>query len=373
MSRILVSIGAAVGLRNGVTRLPNTQKDMRTISDLLDRIGVSDGGTREIPGVWGPDRDAWITELYGCTTFQTVQNFDNPDGAVDPRGRTLGLMNQIADDPPLVATVVPTPTGYDDAIDASYDFADPASVPGTRNLRRVSKPAAFNRRLVRVEGSTIKWFGVAMSTSVASMDDIASPHVFFTPTPWQGGYQNPGYDTFGSWGKLWNDYTDGVGGPIAAAGVSQVLVIPFYKNGQENDLGGGFLLDWKDVISAVVTAAVDNIDATMLRSSYTFDTLVSSSFSNGYVAHKTFNSRGDGVSDATQVIFDLDGQAGGSTWRPSNGIIYLNRAPGRVGNPVGNLFFVGGRWAEFMPIYTPVNTHSYCADFLLFHGLQLAC
>ena len=373
MSVVVVSIRSSVGLRNGTTRLPNRPEDMATIQDLFDRIPVSSGGSKEIAGVWATDREPLIQELATqIAAFQTANSMDAVDSAVDPGGRTLRLMNQLADDPPLSATVAPTPAGWDQDIDITFEIADTASMSGKRALVRAPVTAAFTRRLVSVQGSSIKWFGVALTSGLRDASSFQTPHVFFTPTPWQGGYQNPGYDAFDSWGKLWADYTMTIGRQVSASGSAQILVIPFYKNGQERDLGGAFLSDWKDVIAKVVTAAVNDIDPNILSGPYSFDSIVSSSFSNGYVAHKTFNG-GAGVSDATSLLFDLDGQAGGSTWRPSNGIIYQNVTPPFSGNPAGNLWYVGGRWGNFIPNYIPVNTHSYCVNFLLFHGLATYC
>jgi hypothetical protein len=46
---------------------------------------------------------------------------------------------------------------------------------------------------------------------------------------------------------------------LAALGVNQILVVPFYKTGQAYGLSS-FLADWQDVISAVITAAVNDIN-----------------------------------------------------------------------------------------------------------------
>ena len=72
---------------------------------------------------------------------------------------------------------------------------------------------------------------------------------------------------------------------------------------------GRFSTNWKAVISAVVTAAVNPIDPLMLRTDYSFDSIVTSSFSNGWLAHSSFHGRGAGVSGATIRMFDLDGGA----------------------------------------------------------------
>jgi hypothetical protein len=50
------TITQAVGIRNGVTVMPNTPADLRTITGLLDRIPPIKGGTAETPGLWSNDR-----------------------------------------------------------------------------------------------------------------------------------------------------------------------------------------------------------------------------------------------------------------------------------------------------------------------------
>ena len=101
MATTFVSIGAAVGIRNGTVVLPNQTEDLETITDLFDRIAFSDGGTREIGGLWATDRNALIAEITAeIIRFQTMHGFQKPDGAIDRGGRTLRLMNQLASEPP---------------------------------------------------------------------------------------------------------------------------------------------------------------------------------------------------------------------------------------------------------------------------------
>jgi hypothetical protein len=135
------------------------------------------------------------------------------------------------------------------------------------------------------------------------------------------------------------------------------------------------LNNWQDVISAVVTTAINSVDPLYLRNTYTFDRICSSSFSNGWVAHNGFNTAALGAGAMTDVWFDLDGQAASppSNWRGPNGVCYLNRPPPKI-NPVSNLWFVGGRWAQFAK-YWPggIKTHNACASYLLYHGVWQYC
>jgi hypothetical protein len=249
--------------------------------------------------------------------------------------------------------------------------ADPGTLPGRGVIDVTVVNSAYTRRLVRVEGSSITWFGVVMPNDVPG----TVPHLNFTPTPIQGHYYDNTYDSFGGWGQLWDDYTSVIGGQLAASGADQILIIPFYRTAQAGNLGD-FLSNWREVVSAVATAAIDSVDPLRLRDSYRFDRIVSSSFSNGYVAHQQFNLKAAGAGAMTDVIIDLDGQAGGSHWRPSNGVIYLNQAVPGAMNPVGGMhWYVGGRWSsKFTPLYGGrTNTHAACRNHLLYHALWLYC
>ena len=369
-----VQISAPVGIRFGQTVMPNIPRDLEAIRDLLDRIPVASGGSAEIGGVWATDRDALIAEVSAqIVTFQTTNRRPTIDGVVDPFGGSLRLMNQLALAPSpsggITATVEPAPDGLDEVAASTTNVVNIAQMPGLGKIEPTAADYACVRKLVRVDGSSIKWFGVVFSSD-AAWNGI--PHINFTPTPIQGGYQDATYDSFGGWANLWRDYTYVIGSQVSAAGVNQILVIPFYKTSQQRDLGS-FLSNWKEVIAAVIKAAIFSIDIFLLRDGYAFDQIVSSSFSNGWVAHQGFNTQAIGAASMTKLIIDLDGVAGGSHWTPVNGVIYRNRTPPFATNPVGNIWYVGGRWSpKFAAFYGGnLSTHAACRDFLLYHGLKL--
>jgi hypothetical protein len=245
-------------------------------------------------------------------------------------------------------------------------------MPGFRPIQPLVANASYTRKLVRVEGCSINWFGVVVPTACKGQGSI--PHINFTPTPEQGHYYDPGYDAFTSWAQLWDDYTSVIGGQVAASGVDQILVLPFYKNGQQRNLGD-FLINWRNAVAEAITAALISIDPFMLRDTFTYDQIVSSSFSNGWVAHQGFNTQAAGAASATTILFDLDGVAGGSNWRPPNGVIYQNRQSPVNNNPAGMVWYVGGRWGDkFPPLYGgQLNTHAACRNHLLYHGLFTYC
>lgn len=374
MALVSRSITSPVGVRNGQAMMPNLPKDLNTVTDIFDRIPVAKGGSAEIGGVWATDRNLLISEVTAqIVTFQSTNARPVVDGVVDPGGGTLKLMNQLAADPPpgsITATVMPAPDI--EKIDSGLAVADVNMLAGFRPFQPMNVDTHLVRKLVRVENCSINWYGVVIPTYCQGQGAI--PHINFTPTPNQGHYYDPGYDTFDSWGQLWRDYTWTIGGQVAASGVNQILVIPFYKNVQSKGLGD-FLLNWQEVISQVITEALISYDPMMLRTDFSFDRIVSSSFSNGYVAHQNFNSQAVGAGNITDYIFDLDGAAGGSHWVPGNGVIYRNQTPPKRGNPDANVWYVGGRWGNgFSPIYpSGINTHAACRNHLLYHGLFMFC
>jgi len=372
MATTISAITAPVGIRDGTAIMPNTEADLAVMTGLLDRISVKDGGAAELPGSWETDRNLLIAEVTAfIVAFQTLHKRPRIDGVVDPGGGTLKLMNQLASEPPFAAIVVPAPGGRSEEIDAGLHVAATASVSGREPLRKAVVSSKYTRKLVRVDQSSIKWFGVVVPRAV-NVGRV--PHVFFTPTPYQGGYQDNTYDAFSAWGQLWDDYTSRMGGQMAAATATQVMIIPFYKNAQTQNLGQ-FQSNWQEVISAVATAAIGAIDPLLLRDTFTFDRIVSSSFSNGWIAHKQFNS-GRGAAAMTAVAFDIDGAAAQPTslgWRPSNGLKYINRPiPAGQANPMGRDYYVGDRWGEIAELYAPMDrnkTHFMCSAHLLFHGV----
>src|SRR5262249_48107214 len=211
-----------------------------------------------------------------------------------------------------------------EGIDTQLYVAGVMSLPGRDPLKKTVVGAQYTRKLVRVDQSSIHWYGVVIP---ATVNVGRTPHIFFTPTPHQGGYEDPAYENFTAWGQLWDDYTSRMGGQMTAAGADQIMIIPFYKNGQTQSLGD-FEANWREVIAAVATAAINSVAPTLLRTdSYEFDQIVSSSFSNGWSAHQRFNGA-IGAAAMTVRAFDIDGAAAQPPslgWRPRNGVRYLDR------------------------------------------------
>lgn len=357
------TIARAVGIRNGTTPMPNEQAGLQTVTGLLDRIPLANGGTAATPGLWSSNRTALIAQVTAAiVVFQTVNHIRVIDGVVDPGGGTLRLMNQLAGPAPVTATLV-----SGDVNSHAWDVADPSSLDGTAPLRTRTISPPLTRKLISVTGTSIKWFGVVIPLTQSGGVAGGLPLIFFTPTPRQGGFFDPSYDQFTRWHKLWDKYTSAMGSQLVASGAPQILVIPFYKNSQAGNLGS-FLANWREVVSAVVTEAIISSDPLFLRNKFEFTEIFTASFSNGIVTHQNFNTGGAGAASMTRIGFDLDGQASGSNWRPSRAVVYMNTRTSGA-NPTGNTWHVGGRLAALERKYPGKTDHNLCT-FLLLHGLS---
>jgi hypothetical protein len=358
------TISQAVGVRNGVAMMPNNAADLQTVTGLLDRIASAQGGTADTPGLWPTDRTSLISAATAdIVTFQTINQLRAIDGVVDPGGRTLQLLNQLAGPAPITATVVIAEVNQQ-----TWFIADPSTLDRTGPIGTQPVAPQLTRKLISVTGTSIKWFGVVVPLDSSGSVAGGSPHIFFTPSPGQHPCFHSDYAQFvgTSWQDLWDKYTSAIGSQLVASGATEILVIPFYEDSQTSNLGS-FLTEWQQAVSAVVTAAINDTDPLFLRDTFTFNSIFTSSFSNGIVPHQNFNTQGTGVGGMTTVGFDLDGQASGSRWHPPGGIVYSNVAPGS-NNPVGRQWFVGGRLAQLGRFYPGSSTHNLC-PFLLIHGL----
>jgi hypothetical protein len=378
---VKVTISDSVGIRKGGRHCANNQFDLDKIRDLFDAIPTDAGGTRDSIGRWATDKPVLIIEIAAqITIFQEAQGLAI-DGAIDRNGNTLKRMNAVAASQhgvDMISAAVDhdvrpySETGQD----VSFTAINEHSMPGKGPLTIDHYKWSYIRRLVRVENCSIQWFGVLFNMSGGSVQFGSVPHIYFTPHPAQGGYQDYGYDSFRSWHKLWHDYTQAPGRQIVTAGKDQVLVVPFYTNRQHRGGLGDFLQKWQEVVSTVVTAAIDSIDPMLLRDRFEFTEIYSSSFSDGWIPHQQFHTEGIGVEKMTKRVIDLDGQAAHppSRWRPAKGVIYLDKPPPRGMNPLANEWYVGGRWTQKIMMDNwkgSFTGHAACSSYLLYHGMRL--
>lgn len=370
----MASIRAAVGLRNGVTPVANLDPDVAVVTGLLDSILSSGGGTADVPGPWPTAKPELIASVYAAIqNFQTVNLLPSPDGVVDPGGRTLRELNRLAQRPSggLTATEVVARAGT--WANQSVVVVDVNSVAGRAPMQYTPATVTYTRRLYRVEGSSINWYGVIVPSTLVN---AAPPLIYFTPTPYQGQCYDPDYDSFsGGWPALFDVYSYWMGMQVAASGANVVLVIPFYKNAQTNNLGD-FATTWRDAVGAVAGAALLTQDPLILRDTYSFDTIYSASFSNGWIVHKTFNTMAQGAAGMTQFLFDLDGfqaKPPSTYWRPQNSIAYCNHTATNP-NPNANVYGLGARWgaaAQMQKRNADFSTHWAVNQYMLYHGLWM--
>lgn len=360
----MTTLTQAVGMKGGAVAMPNQAPDVRAVTGLLDRIPGSKGGTADAPAKWSSDPAVLARQLGGAIAeFQRVNRRPRADGVLEPGDGTLQLMDTLAASRKVTATIE-----LADVHSRSWVVADPSSVDGVGDVAPLTIAPPLTRRLVRVTGSSITWFGVVVPVKGSGGAVGGSPHVTFTPSPWQGGYQDGTYEQFDAWRRLFDKYTSAMGSQMVAAGVPQILVLPIYRNAQAGNLGE-FLANWREVLEVVITAALNSVDPLFNRDTYRFDAIYSSSFSNGIATHRNFHLQGNGVSAMTRMAFDLDGQASGMMWRANRSVVYANtRVPGAT-NPVGNCWHVGGRLGLLRPSFPGSTDHNIC-PFLLMHGLS---
>jgi peptidoglycan hydrolase-like protein with peptidoglycan-binding domain len=353
----------------------NEATDVMAVQEAFNEIPAELGAPSSVLTVDGVVTQELIDAIIN---FQAFQQLPVVDGLINPNKATHQRINQILEGLALaapMASVASLPESLAQSVGPENStVADPASLAGLALLQRQSVSYQYQRRLVSVSGSSIKWFGVVLPSPLPSDGTLGVPHLFFTPTPIQGGYIDSNYPDFIGWNQLWDDYTSIIGFQLIASAVKQVLVIPFYRTAQQQDLGS-FLTNWQAVTAAVIAAAVDSVDPFYLQDSVPFDSIVSSSFSNGWVAHREFNTKAVGAAAMTTILFDLDGVTAQSTWQPPNGVIYRNQSSPLGVNPDGMNWYVGGRWSQFASLYPAgsFNTHACCRNHLLYHGLTTFC
>jgi hypothetical protein len=357
------SISASVG-KGGV----NIPQDVSVVQKLLNDVPAQSGGPITPLKV---DGLAWSKTIAAISRFQKIAcGFQWPDGRVDPAGKTFDRLCDLGGDQDQNANITAT-VERGDALPQGWTVVEPASVPGKDELRPLGiHVTLLTRKLVSVKGTSVKWFGVVVPQKGAGQIAGGSPHIFFTPTPYQGGYQDSAYEQFTTWQMLWDDYTSIMGTQLVYSGVPQILVIPFYKNSQRANLGS-FLTNWREVVSEVITQTIYAIDPYFLRNKFEFDKIFTSSFSDGIWTHQDFNTHGVDAASMTQMTFDMDGSAAkpATHWRASKMVAYHNTPVPGQNNPVGFDWYVGNRFGKaFSFLYPGEIPHAWCR-FLLLHGL----
>jgi hypothetical protein len=235
------AITQAVGIRNGVTMMPNTDRDLETVTGLLDRISLLNGGTATTPRLWlKNNKTLLISQVTAAiVAFQTInlvalQKLNRKaviDGAVDRDGSTIKLMNQLAAPIPDTITQKNPPK-----LTAVHKVTNPIVRPSVTvtpiaSFRFVPDTliAEIHEFLFEVrKAGSLFWVGAAIPKGTT---DFTRVQVYFHPTVVNGGVvhaTDTDYKDFkGGWSRSIQRYVAMQGGQLAGAGRLMPLLVPF--------------------------------------------------------------------------------------------------------------------------------------------------
>lgn len=274
-------------------------------------------------------------------------------------------------------------TSIPQTVSRSFSVVEPGSVSGIGKVKYTAAEISFERRLYRVEGSSIKWIAVLLPKSLY-LEPI--PLIFFMPQPGNDpALLASDFDGFkGKWPELFRAYTYYIGGQLAAASQCQgALVMPFYADSQAANLGN-FNVHWQPIVREILTDALMKKDPLIIRGDQTsFKNIMTAGYSSGVVVHKHFHAKGADVESMTSRLYSLDGKIGPSHWEDwsfSGSIVYKDQEA-RMPNPRGNVYYLANRWFVDDPAQREsqkmslnlrkVTSHWMPAQFMLYHGLKV--
>jgi hypothetical protein len=147
-----------------------------------------------------------------------------------------------------------------------------------------------------------RWFGVLVPDGVSSFDKA---HIFFHPTPGQGGYDDANYQALGNWSNLFYYLSSRMGAQFCAAGTGRVMVMPLMTWGTANDCG---ILPqrWEPIVSRIFGMLKSN-DMSGSAPPASISDVVVSSFSSGITYSHHFRNKANLGARLAGVI-DLDGR-----------------------------------------------------------------
>jgi peptidoglycan hydrolase-like protein with peptidoglycan-binding domain len=202
----------------------NHEADVIAVKDAFNAIPAELGAPSETLAL---DGDVTQELIDAIVNFQSFHNLPSVDGLINPNQATHKRINLVLEHlatPSPTATVTPLPASLPMSVGPlTNTVAEPASLPGLASLQKQVVNFQYERRLMHTNESSINWFGVVLPSPLPSDGSLGIPHVFFTPTPIQGGYIDSDYSNFTGWHKLWDDYSSVIGFQLIASGVRQVL------------------------------------------------------------------------------------------------------------------------------------------------------
>ena len=276
----------------------NLPDDVVKIGAALTAVGPDRGGIFAPPLSIGGLAEA-------IKLFQTFQKLSAKDGRVDPGGTTLKKINEILN--PGLVPPAPKPPGGTGVIRPLTTTGLPTSVS---SATFTPEPTSFRTELVfnwigTAGGGTIhyfeldedvvpNWFGIVIPNGAANFQNI---HLFFHPTPSQGGFLDKNYKTKVGWSGLFHYLTDLMSAQFCAAGSNQVLVMPLLTQSAANTCG---ILPqrWESLISQML--------GQIAAQPVTISSVVVSSFSSGITFSAAFRKNA-GIGGRLRGIIDFDG------------------------------------------------------------------
>lgn len=302
---MILNLTGPVGLRHRTQPVRNLQDDQWNVIAMLEKIDFSQGGNRNHPTnpplAAGPDGQCPPALMEAIWTFQGHWRAEGltQDGVVDPGGKTLRKLNELAFSP---GAHLGGPIFVHQGIEVRQ--GNPPELTQRHILRlRVINPWRQDDRYteliieprvheflfqLRKDGSVF-WVGATVPVGIV---DFSRVQVFFHPTVVQSGIvkaADADYPAFGGgWSGNMQRYVATEGGQLAAARL-MALIVPFTTMAA---LGGNpahnmFSARPLDTLMAVMGA----LQATFLGPSAGLPTLASvgvASFSNGIMALRRF-------------------------------------------------------------------------------------
>lgn len=299
MALTFTDIHSPVGIRNGQTKLTNAPADLAIVTDLFDRISMDNGGSAENFGVWSKNRDDLIQEVADqIVVFQKANGMTVVDGALDPGGRTLKLMNKLAADK-LVTPIQGNP-GWEDW--------------GTDRLPQIihSKEPEIDWELTLAEPGQLR----AMDTRAYVCDKaLGTPHIGIS---WPLGLKKPSaYLIYfhHSIGQEGTDYVPagvrfkkGIGDyligrmrgsmQVALSGKNVCLVVP------EPTFAGQGIFSYNEKL---IAETLKEIDADLSEETRDLPPLLVASYSDGLGLMEHFMENCPGLRKSVKAMYDFDG------------------------------------------------------------------
>lgn len=327
----MTTLDGPVGLRNGMLPVRSLHRDQDKIINLLWRINPLNGGQQGLgePPEAGADHQCEPRLALAIAAFQAFLVAGGEaraaDGVVDPRGRTLARMDQLAGAPPPLP--VPAFLSFNGirirnrasaALGAAHDVPNPVILPGSvgpflaghhtaaARLMEGNATGRMHEFLFEIEkGGSTFWAGAAVP---AGTSDFTKAYVYFHPTVVNGGQTHASEGDYrhfrGGWSGSIQRYVAMQGGQMAAAR-QMTLIVPFMTMGS---MGGGSANMFSDRAVDTLNAIMAAIQAELLPGAANpaaLGGIGAASFSSG-VGHLSKFLGFPGVSALVRETIDFD-------------------------------------------------------------------